>query len=52
MRQMMDVSIPVRAWCIGDGIPDSQGYSYILGEACYCLDGSSITIYLLYCIRH
>jgi hypothetical protein len=41
MRQMMDVSIPMRAWCIGDGIPDSQGYSYILGEACYCPDGSS-----------
>lgn len=52
MRQMIDVSIPTRAYCIGDGTACRQCGSYTLGELCCLLDRSSILISLLYCIRH
>jgi hypothetical protein len=52
MRQMIDVSIPRRAYCIGDGIACRQCGFYTLRELCYILDRSLILISLLYCIRH
>jgi hypothetical protein len=52
MRQMIDVSIPMRAYCIGDGIACGQCNSCTLSELCRLLDRSPILISLLYCIRH
>lgn len=52
MRQMIDVSIPMRAYCIGGEIACRQCDSYTLSELCCLLDRSSILISLLYCIRH
>ena len=40
MRQMMDVSMPMRACCIGDGIRFRQCGSYMSSELVYCLDHS------------
>jgi hypothetical protein len=47
MRQRMDVSIPMRACCIGDGCPGCQSCFYMLCEAFCRLDGSAIIIFLL-----
>jgi hypothetical protein len=52
MRQTIDVSIPMRACCIGDGTLYRRSDPSVLTEA-YCrLDGSLILIYLLCYIRH